>query len=66
MRPAVTFVPTDEQLAHLIGHADHRPLTAAEAAALRAGVSDLQRRLAAAEATLKRRTARLRAAEARP
>lgn len=55
--------PTPEQLAHLIGHADHRALTPTEAAALRAGVADLQRRLAAAETTLHRRTQRLRKLE---
>lgn len=56
--------PTSEQLDHLIGHADHRPLTPVEAAALRAGVADMRRRLNAAEAVIRRRTARLHAAEA--
>lgn len=58
-------VPSAEQLAHLIGHADHRPLTPVEAAALRAGVADLHRRLAAATAVTARRTNRARLAEAR-
>ncbi|MFJ9771176.1 hypothetical protein ACIRVF_08025 [Kitasatospora sp. NPDC101157] len=36
------MTPTAEQLDHLIGHTDHRPLTADEHAALRAGVRQLR------------------------
>lgn len=60
--------PTLEQLEHLVGHADHRPLTPVEAEALRTGLRHLVERtahLAAAEATLDRRTRRARTAEVR-
>lgn len=46
----MTDRPTPEQLDHLLGHADSRRLTAAEAALLRAGVQQARQRAAVAEA----------------
>ncbi len=42
----MTDRPTPEQLDHLLGTADRRRLTPAEAARLRAGVQDLRENLA--------------------
>lgn len=49
-RPA----PTAEELDHLVGHADHRPLTADEHALLRAGIRQLRASLAGAGAAVRR------------
>ncbi|MFD5916193.1 hypothetical protein ACFVYP_06965 [Kitasatospora sp. NPDC058201] len=46
--------PTAEQLDHLIGHTDHRPLTPDETALLRAGVRQLRASLAGAGAAVRR------------
>ncbi|MCC9309135.1 hypothetical protein LN042_18950 [Kitasatospora sp. RB6PN24] len=45
----MNHLPTPEQLQHLLGHAERRRLTTAEAARLRAGVQHLIRQLALAE-----------------
>jgi hypothetical protein len=46
--------PSAEQLDHLIGHTDHRPLTPDEHAALRVGVRQLRASLAGTAAALRR------------
>jgi hypothetical protein len=46
--------PSAEQLDHLIGHTDHRALTAEEHAALRAGIQQLRASLAGTGAALRR------------